>query len=102
MFLSPPDGTALERRQPVPEGTKIAIGCPARGRRTRPIHRRRRLSNPLHPARVEIVRDGRRVVNTARMFLQGFDYLYDAAGGYVGYGWTGRAGSATAAWRTGR
>ena len=23
-----------------------------------------------------------------RMFLQGFDYLYDAAGGYVGYAWT--------------
>ena len=25
-----------------------------------------------------------------RMFLEGFDYLYDAAGGYVGYGWNGR------------
>ena len=29
-------------------------------------------------------------VNTGRMFLEGFDYLYDAAGGYVGYGWNGR------------
>ena len=32
-------------------------------------------------------------VNTGRQFLQGFDYLYDAAGGYVGYAWTGRASS---------
>jgi hypothetical protein len=24
------------------------------------------------------------------MFLEGFDYLYDAAGGYVGFGWNGR------------
>jgi len=25
-----------------------------------------------------------------RMFLQSFDYLYDAAGGYVGYAWAVR------------
>jgi hypothetical protein len=29
-------------------------------------------------------------VNTGRLFFEGFDYLYDAAGGYVGYGWNGR------------
>ena len=32
-------------------------------------------------------------VNTGRMFLEGFDYLYDAAGGYVGYGWNRRLSS---------
>jgi hypothetical protein len=32
-------------------------------------------------------------VNTGRMFLEGFDYLYDAASGYVGFGWTGRLSS---------
>ena len=28
-------------------------------------------------------------MNTGRMFLEGFDYLYDAVGGFVGYAWTG-------------
>jgi hypothetical protein len=27
------------------------------------------------------------------MFLEGFDYLYDALGGYVGYGWNRRLSS---------
>ena len=30
-------------------------------------------------------------VNTSVRFLNGFDYLYDADGGMVGYRWTGRA-----------
>jgi hypothetical protein len=51
-------------------------------------------SNPLHPAKVEIVHDPGTFVNTGRMFLHGFDYLYDAAGGYVGYSWTGRTNPA--------
>jgi hypothetical protein len=39
---------------------------------------------------VEVVHDHGVFVNTGRMFLEGFDYLYDAAGGYVGFGWNGR------------
>ena len=46
--------------------------------------------NPLRPEKVEVVRDRGVFVNTGRMFLEGFDYLYDAAGGYVGYGWNRR------------
>ena len=42
---------------------------------------------------VEVVRDRGVFVNTGRMFLEGFDYLYDALGGYVGYGWNRRLGS---------
>jgi hypothetical protein len=37
-----------------------------------------------------VVRDRGVFVNTGRMFLEGFDYLYDAAGGFVGYRWNGR------------
>ncbi len=44
----------------------------------------------MHPARVEVVHDRAIFVNTGRMFLEGFDYLYDAAGGYAGFGWNGR------------
>jgi predicted aspartyl protease len=33
-------------------------------------------------------------VNTGVRFLNGFDYLYDADGGFVGYRWTGRVDSA--------
>ena len=43
-----------------------------------------------HPEKIEVVKDAGVFANTGRMFLQGFDYLYDAAGGYVGYGWNGR------------
>ena len=48
----------------------------------------------MHPERVEVVRDRGVFVNTGRMFLEGFDYLYDAAGGYVGFGWNGRLAGA--------
>jgi len=47
-------------------------------------------ANPLQPEKVEVVRDRGVFVNTGRQFLEGFDYLYDAAGGYVGYGWNRR------------
>ena len=49
-----------------------------------------RAPSRVHPEKVEVVRDAGIFVNTGRLFLQGFDYLYDAAGGYVGYGWNGR------------
>ena len=37
-----------------------------------------------------------------RMFLQGFDYLYDAAGGYVGYAWAAWTSPACGSAATGR
>jgi hypothetical protein len=95
MFLSPPPGTALVPGTRAPAGTKIAIYLP--GRQTpQPafygftVGER---ANPLQPERVEVVRDRGVFVNTGRLFLEGFDYLYDAAGGYVGYGWNRRLSS---------
>jgi hypothetical protein len=95
MFLSPPDGTRLERGTRAPAGTKIAVYLPDR-RDPQPAFYAFSVgerANPLRPERVEVVRDRGVFVNTGRMFLEGFDYLYDAAGGYVGYGWNRRLSS---------
>ncbi len=50
--------------------------------------------NPLQPYVVELIKDGPSIfLNTGREFFAGFDYVYDAAGGYVGYRWNGDADS---------
>lgn len=92
MFISPPAGTRLERGRRAPEGTRIELFMPNRLRPQPAFYEFRvgRRGNPLHPERIEVVRDPMVFVNTGRMFLEGFDYLYDAAGGHVGYGWNGR------------
>ena len=92
MFLSPPAGTGLHRGRRAPEGTRIELFMPDRQRPQPAFYEFRagRRGNPLHPERVEVVHDANVFVNTGRMFLEGFDYLYDAAGGHVGYGWNGR------------
>ena len=41
-----------------------------------------------------MVRDRGVFVNTGRMFLEGFDDLYAAAGGYVGLRWNRRLSEA--------
>ncbi len=52
-------------------------------------------SNPLAPARLDLVDRARApFVNTSVRFLNGFDYLYDADGGFVGLRWTGHASPA--------
>jgi len=92
MFLSPPEGTRLWRGERVPSGTTISIYLPDR-RNPQPAFYTFTVGergNPLHPERVEVVHDAGVFVNTSRLFLEGFNYLYDAAGGYVGYGWTNR------------
>lgn len=96
MFLSPPGGTRLERGRRAPEGTRIELSMPDRQSPQPAFYEFRigRRGNPLHPERVEVVHDATVFVNTGRMFLEGFDYLYDAAGGYVGYGWNGRVSHA--------
>lgn len=91
MFLSPPEGTPLQRGARAPTGTRIDLFMPSR--RNPPAARYGftvgARDNPLHPERVEVVHDRGVFVNTGRMFLEGFDYLYDAVGGFVGYAWTG-------------
>lgn len=91
MFLSPPPGSPLVHGARVPAGTKIEIWLPGQGGPAAfyqvTVGDR---GNPMHPERVEVVRDPGVFVNTGRMFFEGFDYLYDAVGGYVGYGWNGR------------
>ena len=95
MFLSPPSGSGLTSGVPAPAGTRIAIALPdSRRPGARCAFTVGDRSNPLHPERVEVVRDRAVFVNTGRMFLEGFDYLYDAAGGYVGYRWNGRLSNA--------
>jgi hypothetical protein len=92
MFLSPPDGTRLRRGMRAPAGTRINVFLPDR-RNPPSVHYGFTVGlvdNPMHPERVEVVHDRGVFVNTGRMFLEGFDYLYDAAGGYVGFGWNGR------------
>ena len=92
MFLSPPEGTGLQRGTRPPAGTRIEIFLPDR-RIPQPVSYAFTVGShvsPMHPAHVDVVRDPGVFVNTGRMFLEGFDYLYDAAGGYVGFGWTGR------------
>jgi len=95
MFLSPPDGTRLERGRRAPEGSRITLFMPEQ-RNPQPAYYGFTVGsrgNPMHPERVEVVHDRGVFVNTGRMFLEGFDYLYDAAGGYVGIGWNGRLSS---------
>jgi hypothetical protein len=95
MFLSPPAGTALSRGTRAPAGTRIEIYLPDK-RTPQPASYGLTVGesgNPLHPVRVEIVHDAGVFVNTGRLFFEGFNYLYDAAGGYVGYAWNGRLGS---------
>ncbi|SEP22339.1 hypothetical protein SAMN02990966_04468 [Rhodospirillales bacterium URHD0017] len=95
MFLSPPEGARLERGRRAPEGSRITVFLPDQ-RNPQPAYYGFTVGgrgNPMHPERVEVVHDRGVFVNTGRMFLEGFDYLYDAAGGYVGFGWNGRLGS---------
>jgi len=95
MFLSPPEGTRLERGRRAPERSRITVFMPDQ-RNPQPTYYGFTVGgrgNPMHPERVEVVHDRGVFVNTGRMFLEGFDYLYDAAGGYVGFGWNGRLSS---------
>ena len=51
-------------------------------------------SNPLQPkGGVNFDGSDKTFFNTSVMFLNGFDYLYDADGGFVGYRWTGESPS---------
>jgi hypothetical protein len=50
-------------------------------------------TNPLEPEFLDLNTTRAPFVNTSVHFLNGFDLLYDADGGYIGYRWTGHADS---------
>jgi hypothetical protein len=102
MFLTVPPGqeqgsaiSAGTGRTLVP-GTKVTIslapGTPARGAVSDYSFRVGDTADPMAPARVILVGRGDRptFVNTSVRLLNGFDYLFDADNGIVGYRWTGR------------
>lgn len=92
MFLEPPPGT-LAPGEPAPDGTTIALSLPGGAARflrygfmvqSGPDGHLAR-TTPLAPAGVTVVRPRAVFFNTGRFFLNGFELLFDAANGYVGY-----------------
>ncbi len=95
MFLTPPPGSTLATGQNAPSGTPIELYLPGRST-PQPASYHFEVDQSgdfLKPASVAVVSGDATFVNTGRMFLTGFDYLYDAVGGYVGYGWNGQVAS---------
>ena len=111
MYLTvPPDqeqGSAISAGagRSLAPGTKVAISLApptsARGAVSDYSFRVGDTADPLAPGRVILVGRGDRptYVNTSVLLLNGFDYVFDADNGIVGYRWTGRppAGGAPAA-----
>jgi len=108
-FLTPPGGVTLPTQAcPKPPGgkncvvpkskTEIEVYLPGQ---TSPIGTYRfntdQKGNPTKPTVTTLVADGPAIfLNTGRQFYAGFDYVYDAVGGYVGYRWTDPAGASGA------
>jgi hypothetical protein len=100
MYLTVPPSQAPEairttsgRSPTLVAGTKIAISVPteasAQALYTFTLGAG---GNPLAPDGLHLVSLVRPpFVNTSVHFLNGFDYLYDADGGFVGFRWTGHA-----------
>jgi hypothetical protein len=104
MFLALPPDQADKSAIPasgtdrtLPPGTKVTIslapGAPARDGTAQYSFMVGDAANPLAPSRVILVGRGDRptFVNTGVHLLNGFDYLYDADRGIVGYRRTGTA-----------
>ena len=100
-YLSPPPGAPLgglgecqEARTDrcAPAGTKITVAVP---NAANPVASYSftvgQDANPMQPADVVVVHDPQPFLNTSRHFLSGMNFIYDAAGGYVGFQWTGGA-----------
>jgi hypothetical protein len=103
MYLSVPDDQAaadIRTRDggspTLRAGTQVTIAVPAAEKATAGYtFKLGDDGNPLAPAHLVLVGRARApFVNTSVRFLNGFDYLYDADGGYVGLRWTGRAAPA--------
>jgi hypothetical protein len=111
MFLTlPPDqqqgivltGAPRPDRRIVGPGTKVTISlvadASARGAVSDYTFAVGDTTNPLTPGRVVLLERGDQptFVNTSLRLLNGFDYLFDADNGIVGYRWTGRVAGAGA------
>ena len=105
MFLTvPPDqqqgivltGAPRPDRRVVGPGTKVAISlipdAQARGAVSDYTFTVGDTADPMAPGRVILLERGDQptFVNTSLRLLNGFDYLFDAENGIVGYRWTGR------------
>jgi hypothetical protein len=75
------------------EGTKLTISIPAEeSPQALYTFALGDVLNPLTPPRLILVGGPRPpFVNTSLRFLNGFDYLFDADGGFAGFRWTGHA-----------
>jgi hypothetical protein len=100
MYLTVPDGqapadirTSNGRSSTFVMGTKVAIAVPAEDSpQALYAFTLGDGANPLAPAALDLVgRTRAPFVNTSLGFLNGFDYLYDGDGGFVGFRWTGHA-----------
>ena len=102
-YLSPPSGAPLgalggcqEARSDrcAPPGTKVTVAVP---NAVNPVASYSFIvgedGNPMQPGDVVVVHDPAPFLNTSRHFLSGMNFIYDAAGGYVGFQWTGGAGA---------
>jgi hypothetical protein len=108
MFLTIPqsqeDGSTLSTgaARTLTPGTKVTISMApdvsARGGIAGYSFRVGDAADPLAPSRVTLVGQGDRpiFVNTSVHLLNGFDYLFDADKGVVGYRWNGRIAGASA------
>jgi hypothetical protein len=103
MYLTVPESqapaaiTTTNGRSPtLVDGTKVAISIPSEASpQALYSFALGQGGNPLAPERLHLVSRVRPpFVNTSVHFLNGFDYLYDADGGFVGFRWTGHAAPA--------
>jgi hypothetical protein len=99
MLLSPAPGSGLVAGSDAPIGTTVGVYMPGQST-PQPASYSFTLTSSagacsaVMPGKVLVVADPGVFVNTGRMFLNAFDYLYDAKGGYVGYRWNGTVSSA--------
>jgi hypothetical protein len=100
MYLTVPDTQAPDARRArngrtptLIDGTKLTISIPTDAA-PQALYRFTLgdAGNPLAPRRLILVsRVMPPFVNTSVRFLNGFDYLYDADGGFIGFRWTDHA-----------
>jgi hypothetical protein len=86
MFLTVPPAQANGMTGSLPPGTKVAIGLDVPGGQTELYSFAVEGASALAPSATHLrVADDRTFVNTSFHFLNGFDVLYDADGGYAGF-----------------
>jgi autotransporter-associated beta strand protein len=76
-----------------PNGTTVQVSLPGLGNGALYQFTVGGSGNPSQPSAVEYFGGSAMSVNTGVGFYGSIDYLYDAAGGYVGYRWNNAAGS---------